>query len=153
MQQCLTLGNLSAVRDWGYAKDYVEAQWLMLQQESPEDFVIATGVQHSIREFVNCAAEIIGMPLQWQGSGLDEKALNKNGDCIIRVDPSHFRPTEVDSLVGDSTKARQKLGWQPKVDFSSLVEEMVLSDLRLAIIEQEMQKFKMGQGSSDVNLA
>jgi GDPmannose 4,6-dehydratase len=132
LQECLYLGNLDAMRDWGHARDYVEMQWLMLQQEAPEDFVIATGEQYSVREFVNAAAEEIGMRLAWRGSGLDEKAFDTGGRCVVVVDPRYFRPAEVDTLLGDATKARKKLGWKPKVSFRELVAEMAATDLKEA---------------------
>ncbi len=137
LQDCLYLGNLDARRDWGHAKDYVEAMWLMLQQDRPEDFVIATGAQHSVREFVDAAAAELGMTLRWQGQGIDEKAWlagdgNDSGRCIVAVDPRYFRPTEVDTLLGDASKARAKLGWQPKIRFGELVAEMVREDLKTA---------------------
>jgi GDPmannose 4,6-dehydratase len=130
MQDCLYLGNLDARRDWGHARDYVEAQWLMLQQAEPEDFVIATGKQHSVREFVEFAAAKLGIRLSWRGKGIDEHAIDAAGKKIVAVDPRYFRPTEVDSLVGDPGKARQKLRWQAKTTFEELVEEMVREDLR-----------------------
>jgi GDPmannose 4,6-dehydratase len=132
LQDCLYLGNLDAKRDWGHAKDYVEMQWLMLQQNEPEDFVIATGVQHSVRDFVVAAANELGIFIRWQGSGIQEKGSDASGKCIVRVDPRYFRPTEVESLLGDSTKARTKLGWVPKVTFSELVAEMVKKDFEAA---------------------
>jgi GDPmannose 4,6-dehydratase len=132
LQDCLYLGNLNALRDWGHARDFVEAQWLMLQQNEPEDFVIATGEQHSVREFVDAAGSELGIKLAWRGSGLEEKAYTASGNCVVAVDPRYFRPTEVDSLLGDASKARQKLGWKPRVDFRQLVSEMVREDLRLA---------------------
>lgn len=132
LQDCLYLGNLDALRDWGHAKDYVDAQWLMLQQENPEDFVIATGVQYSVRDFVNAAAKELGINISWQGQGIDEKGFNEAGKCIIQVDPRYFRPTEVETLLGDPTKAKQKLGWIPKISFGELVSEMVREDLKSA---------------------
>ena len=131
-QDCLYLGNLDAKRDWGHARDYVEMQWLMLQQEKPEDFVIATGVQHSVREFVECAAGELGMPIRWQGTGLDEKGYGADGRCLVSVDPRYFRPTEVESLLGDASKARERLGWKPATSFETMVSEMVLADLKTA---------------------
>ena len=131
VQNCLYLGNLDAKRDWGHAKDYVEMQWLMLQQEAPEDFVIATGIQYSVREFVELAAQRLGIDVRWDGMGLNEKGLDQNGNVIIRVDPRYFRPTEVDTLLGDATKAHEKLGWSPIIGFSELVDEMVSEDLRI----------------------
>ncbi|HUZ05491.1 MAG TPA: GDP-mannose 4,6-dehydratase, partial [Acidobacteriaceae bacterium] len=130
LQQQLYLGNLSARRDWGHARDYVEAQWLMLQQHEPRDYVIATGEQHSVREFVMLAAEYLQMPLQWEGSGADEKARNAAGEVIVAVDARYFRPAEVDTLLGDATRAREELGWQPRIRFHELVEEMVREDLK-----------------------
>ena len=149
LQECLYLGNLDAKRDWGHAKDYVEMQWLMLQQEQPEDFVIATGVQYSVRDFVNAAADELGMKIRWEGSGVDEKgyllpspsgrgagsegATPKDRErLIVAVDPRYFRPTEVETLLGDPSRAKAKLGWTPKVSFSELVAEMVREDLKAA---------------------
>jgi GDPmannose 4,6-dehydratase len=132
LQDCLYLGNLDAKRDWGHARDYVEMQWLMLQQEKPEDFVIATGIQYSVRDFVNAAAEELDIQIIWQGQGVEEKGLNKLGKCIVAVDPSYFRPTEVETLLGDPAKAKNKLGWAPKTNFRSLVAEMVQADLNTA---------------------
>jgi GDPmannose 4,6-dehydratase len=132
LQDCLYLGNLEARRDWGHARDYVEMQWLMLQQEQPEDFVIASGKQHSVRDFVNAAAAEFGMVIRWEGEGVEEKGLDSDGRCIVAVDPHYFRPTEVQTLLGDSTKAREKLGWAPKTGFSEMVTEMVKEDLKAA---------------------
>lgn len=133
LQDCLVLGNLEAKRDWGHARDYVEMQWLMLQQEKPEDYVIATGEQHSVKAFVNKVADQLRLPLLWQGQGLNEKAYNTDtGKCIVAVDERYFRPAEVPSLLGDSSKAIATLGWYPKTSFESLVQEMVSSDLKLA---------------------
>ena len=132
LQDCLYLGNMNSLRDWGHAKDYVEMQWLMLQQEQPEDFVIATGVQYSVRDFVNAAARELGMPIRWEGEGVDEKGYNDKNQCIVAVDPRYFRPTEVETLLGDATKARVKLGWTPQTTFSDLVAEMVREDLKSA---------------------
>mgnify|MGYP006409063763 CR=1 FL=1 len=130
LQDELFLGNLNAKRDWGHAKDYVEMQWLMLQQENPEDFVISTGVQHSVRDFVNIAAKELGVELKWEGSGIDEIGTDiATGKIIVRVDSRYFRPTEVETLLGDSTKAREELGWVPKISFKEMVSEMVASDL------------------------
>lgn len=130
LQECLYLGNLDAKRDWGHAKDYVEMQWLMLQQDVPEDFVIATGVQYSVRDFVNAAANELDMAVRWEGEGVDEKGYDASGQCIVSVDPRYFRPTEVETLLGDPTKAKEKLGWIPKISFSELVNEMVREDLQ-----------------------
>jgi len=130
LQDCLYLGNMDAKRDWGHAKDYVEMQWLMLQQDEPDDFVIATGVQYSVRDFVNAAAKELGMVVRWEGSGVDEKGYDKNDNCIVAVDPRYFRPTEVETLLGDPTKAKEKLGWTPKITFDELVAEMVREDLK-----------------------
>ena len=132
LQDCLYLGNMDAKRDWGHSRDYIEMQWLMLQQEKPEDYVIATGKQYSVREFVNAAAAEIGMKISWQGSGIDEKGYDESGRCIVAVDPRYFRPTEVETLLGDATKARERLGWVPKTTFHELVAEMAAADLREA---------------------
>ena len=141
LQDCLYLGNLDALRDWGHARDYVEMQWLMLQQEVPDDFVIATGRQHSVRDFVNYAAKALGLGLSWRGAGTEACALVEDcgdhpgvrpGQIIVRVDPRYFRPTEVDTLLGDAGKAREKLGWEARTSFDVLVREMVSSDLAAA---------------------
>lgn len=132
LQDCLYLGNLDAKRDWGHARDFVEAQWLMLQQDKPEDLVIATGEQYSVRDFANAAASELDLKITWRGSGIDEKGYDSTGKCIIAVDPRYFRPTEVDSLLGDASKAKAKLGWSPKVKFGELVAEMVREDLKAA---------------------
>ena len=144
LQDCLYLGNLDAKRDWGHARDYVEMQWLMLQQERPEDFVIATGVQHSVRDFVNAAAAELGVRMEWRGTGREEVGVvasvpegdkgwgMKVGDVVVRVDPRYFRPTEVETLLGDPSKAREKLGWVPKTSFAELVAEMMRADLESA---------------------
>lgn len=132
LQDCLYLGNLEARRDWGHARDYVEMQWLMLQQEQPDDFVIATGIQFSVREFVEIAAQEIGLSIIWQGEGISEKGYDVKGNCIIAVDPRYFRPTEVETLLGDATKAKEKLGWTPKISFKELVSEMIREDLKAA---------------------
>lgn len=146
LQDCLYLGNLDAKRDWGHARDYVEMQWLMLQQDKPEDFVIATGVQYSVRDFVNAAAAEIGIKIEWQGTGKNEvgfitsidQSPNTNhksptpGTCIVAVDPRYYRPAEVETLLGDPTKAKEKLGWTPKVTFEELVSEMMREDLKEA---------------------
>jgi GDPmannose 4,6-dehydratase len=132
LQDCVFLGNLDAKRDWGHARDYVEMQWLMLQQDEAEDYVIATGQQLSVRDFVNAVAEQLEMKLAWRGRGIDEKAYDKGKRCVVAVDPLYFRPAEVDTLVGDASKARAKLGWAPQVSFRELVAEMAVADLRLA---------------------
>jgi GDPmannose 4,6-dehydratase len=133
LQDCLYLGNMDSLRDWGHAKDYVEMQWLMLQQDKPDDFVIATGVQYSVRDFVNAAAKELGITVRWEGTGVDEKGYDAaTGKCIVQVDPRYFRPTEVETLLGDPTKAKQKLGWTPKITFAELVAEMVREDLKSA---------------------
>ncbi len=130
LQDCLYIGNLEAKRDWGHARDYVEMAWLMLQQEEPEDFVIATGEQHSVRDFINAAARELGISIRWEGKGVDEKGFDENDRCIVKIDPRYFRPTEVETLIGDSSKARKKLGWTPRITFKQLVAEMVQHDLR-----------------------
>ncbi len=149
LQDCLYLGNLNALRDWGHARDYVEMQWLMLQQDEPEDFVIATGIQHSVRDFVNAAAGELGITLRWQGEGVEETgiveavdtgkgavseelAARLTGQTVVRVDPRYFRPTEVETLLGDPSRAHAKLGWQPRTSFAELVAEMVRADLETA---------------------
>ncbi len=132
LQDCLYLGNLDAKRDWGHAKDYVEMQWLMLQQDAPEDYVIATGVQYSVREFVNVAAHEIGLSIRWEGQGVDEKGFDARGKCVVAVDPRYFRPTEVETLLGDASKAKERLGWTPKISFHELVSEMMREDLKAA---------------------
>ena len=143
IEQKLYLGNMDAKRDWGHAKDYVEMQWLMLQQEKPEDFVIATGVQYSVREFVDVAAKELGVELEWQGSGVEESAIVKNisgndapalciGQEVVAVDPKYFRPTEVETLLGDPSNAKNKLGWEPRITFAEMVTEMVSVDLEEA---------------------
>jgi GDPmannose 4,6-dehydratase len=133
LQETLHLGNLDSRRDWGHARDYVRAQWLMLQQEVPEDFVIATGKQYSVRDFVVAAGSLLDMKIQWQGEGIDEIGIDAaSGRTLVRVDPRYFRPTEVDTLLGDATKAREKLGWRAEITFPELVAEMVESDLEVA---------------------
>ena len=133
LEDVVHLGNLDAKRDWGHARDFIRAQWLILQQQTPDDFVIATGEQHSVRHFVEQAGEHLGMKIAWRGSGVDEVGVDiTSGNTVVRVDPHYFRPTEVDTLLGDSSKARSKLGWAPQVPFGELVREMVLSDYELA---------------------
>ena len=139
LQDCLYLGNLDARRDWGHARDYVEMQWLMLQQEEPEDFVIATGVQYSVRDFVNAAAQELDMKIEWQGEGVDETG-SWDGKVIVCVDPRYFRPTEVETLLGDASRARDKLGWQPKITFEEMVAEMVREDLKSAERDEVVKK-------------
>jgi GDPmannose 4,6-dehydratase len=131
-QECLHLGNMDALRDWGHAKDYVEMMWLMLQQDQPKDYVIATGKQHSVRQFVQIAAETADIKLSWEGVGLDEKAFDQLGVCRVAVDPRYFRAAEVETLLGDSSLAKQDLGWTPQISFKQLVEDMMLSDLKKA---------------------
>ena len=127
LQDCLYLGNLNAMRDWGHAKDYVEAMWLMLQQDEPDDYVIATGEQHSVREFVEKSSDYFGMNIEWMGEGLSEVGYDWNTKRpVIKIDPKYFRPAEVESLLGDPTKAKEKLGWKPKITFDQLIEDMVL---------------------------
>lgn len=140
LQDCLFLGNMDAKRDWGHAKDYVEMQWMMLQQETPEDFVIATGVQFSVREFVDAAAREIDLAITWKGHGVDEKGYDANGKCIVAVDPRYFRPAEVETLLGDATKARVKLGWTPKITFQELVSEMMREDMKSAQRDELVKK-------------
>ena len=149
LQECLYLGNMNSLRDWGHAKDYVEMQWLMLQQEKPEDFVIATGVQYSVRDFVNAAAKELGMQIRWEGQYLNEVGYLEDSSsalrpqslrAIVRVDPRYFRPTEVETLLGDATKAKNKLGWTPKISFSELVSEMVREDLKSAERDELVKK-------------
>ncbi len=149
LQDCLYLGNMDSKRDWGHAKDYVEMQWLMLQQEKPEDFVIATGVQYSVRDFVDAAAKEIGIAVTWQGHGVDETGTDQNGKTIVKVDPRYFRPTEVETLLGDASKAREKLGWTPQTSFAELVAEMVREDLKSA--ERDELVKKHGYAAYDYN--
>jgi len=133
LQECVYLGNLDARRDWGHARDYVRAMWLMLQQPEPDDFVVATGEQYAVRDFVERASALLGMRIRWQGSGVGEQGVDEaSGRTVIRVDPRYFRPTEVDTLLGDASKARARLGWQPEITFDELVREMVEADLKLA---------------------
>ncbi len=140
LQECLYLGNLDAKRDWGHAKDYVEMQWLMLQQDQPEDYVIATGIQYSVRDFVTIAAQDLGLNIKWIGQGVNEQGVVQESGgtlkTIVKVDSRYFRPTEVETLLGDATKAREKLGWQPKIGFEELVREMIQADLQLAKKDQ-----------------
>ncbi len=140
LQDMLYLGNLNAKRDWGHAKDYVEMQWLMLQQKAADDFVIATGEQHSVRDFVDLAAKEAGITIKWKGKGEHEKGYDGRGRCIVAVDPRYFRPTEVESLLGDPSKAKKKLGWVPKIRFHELVAEMMREDLRAAERDELVKK-------------
>ena len=140
LQDCVYLGNLDAKRDWGHAKDYVEMQWLMLQQDKPEDFVIATGVQYWVRDFVDAAARELGLAIRWEGQGVEEKGYAASGACIVAVDSRYFRPTEVETLLGDPSKAKQKLGWTPKIGFAELVAEMVREDLKAAERDELIKK-------------
>ena len=140
LQDVLYLGNMHAKRDWGHARDYVEMQWLMLQQDKPEDFVIATGVQYSVRDFVDAAAKELGIQITWRGAGVDEKGFDASGNCLVQVDPRYFRPTEVETLLGDPTKAKEKLGWTPKTTFDELVAEMVREDLKAAERDELVKK-------------
>jgi GDPmannose 4,6-dehydratase len=141
LERCLYLGNLDALRDWGHARDYVQMQWLMLQQDAPEDFVIATGVQHSVREFVERAAGVLGITLQWRGQGADElgvvtsapaESAVKAGQVLVAVDPRYFRPAEVETLLGDPARARERLGWRPTTTLEEMIREMVTADLAIA---------------------
>ncbi len=132
LQETLHMGNLDAMRDWGHARDYVEMQWLMLQQERPQDYVIATGRQYSVREFINCCAARLGIELTWDGIGVGERAFDQHGKLVVAVDPRYFRPTEVETLLGDPTKAHRELGWKPRTSFEQLVDEMVSADLKSA---------------------
>ena len=140
LQKSLYLGNLDARRDWGHARDFVEMQWLMLQQEEPEDFVIATGEQHSVREFVEIAGSKLGIRIEWHGNGVEEYGADQDGNIVVRIDPRYFRPTEVDALLGDATKAREILGWTSKTSFEELVVEMIESDLKIAERDSLVQK-------------
>jgi GDPmannose 4,6-dehydratase len=133
LEECLYMGNIDALRDWGHAKDYVRMQWLMLQQDNPEDFVIATGVQYSVREFINKTAKALGMTLSWSGEGVNETATwVERNKVVVRIDPRYYRPTEVETLLGDPTKAKEKLGWTPEITLDEMVTEMVASDLGAA---------------------
>lgn len=149
-QKKLYIGNLDSKRDWGHAKDFVYAQWLILQHDEPDDFVISTGQQHSVKDFINLASELIGLKIEWSGEGLNEVAINsENGNEIVCVHEKYYRPSEVDSLLGDSTKARKILSWEPKISFNNLVEEMMEYDMNIANVEKENKKdfsfFKDGE--------
>lgn len=135
----LYLGNLDSLRDWGHARDYIEMQWLMLQQDTPEDYVIATGQQHSVRDFATLAARQLDIELTWEGKGINEQGLDQDGNVIIKVDPRYFRPAEVETLLGDPTKAKEKLGWAPRTTFEELVVEMVDADYKAARLEVQLQ--------------
>ena len=148
LEQCIYLGNLDALRDWGHAKDFVRAQWLILQQETPDDFVIATGEQHSVREFVEVAGANLGYSVEWRGKGIDEEAVDRRtGKVLVKIDARYYRPTEVDSLLGDASKARATLGWKPQISFPEMVQEMVENDLDLARRDAHMQRegFRVNQ--------
>jgi GDPmannose 4,6-dehydratase len=149
LQDKLYLGNLDSLRDWGHARDYVEMQWRMLQQDKPEDFVIATGIQHSVRDFVTLAAEVLGIKLTWQGHGVDETAVDQSGVTVVAVDPAYFRPAEVETLLGDPSYAHERLGWKPTVSFEVLVKEMVEADLLSAERDQLVKKH--GYNAYDYN--
>ena len=136
-QDCLYLGNMGAMRDWGHAKDYVRMQWMMLQQEEADDFVIATGKQYSVRNFVEIGCQKLGISITWDGEGLGEKGYDEDGKCIVAVDPRYFRPTEVETLLGDASKAKNLLGWEPEISFDELVSEMIEYDLAEAKAEQK----------------
>ena len=141
LQRDLVLGNLDARRDWGHARDYIEMQWLMLQQDEPDDFVIATGLQYSVRDFVEATASALDMSIRWEGKGTDEKGIDAaSGKPVVAVDPRYFRPTEVDTLLGNPAKARAKLGWEPKTTFKELVREMAEEDYQLAQRDDMVQK-------------
>jgi GDPmannose 4,6-dehydratase len=149
LEECLYMGNIDALRDWGHAKDYVRMQWMMLQQDQPEDFVIATGVRHTVREFINWSAEALGMQLQWTGQGVEEMAF-WNGKPIVKIDPRYFRPTEVETLLGDPTKAKTKLGWVPEITVQQMCLEMVAHDLEKAkqhsLLKMHGHKVTQAQG-------
>jgi GDPmannose 4,6-dehydratase len=150
LQNKLYIGNLDARRDWGHARDYIEMQWLMLQQDQPDDYVIATGKQHSVREFIELAAKEVGISIRWEGHGLKEKGIDAgNGREIVCIDPRYFRPTEVDTLLGDSSKARKQLGWESKTTFKELVKEMVAMDM----IEAEKDELCLQEGFQTYNQA
>lgn len=149
LQDCLYLGNLDAKRDWGHARDYVVAQWLILQRDDPDDYVIASGCQYSVREFINAVAREMDVELKWRGSGLAEQGVDDKGRVIVAVDPRYFRPAEVDTLLGDASKAKRELGWEPKIGFDELVREMVQVDLRAA--ERDTLITQHGYRADDFN--
>ena len=132
VQDCLYMGNLNALRDWGHAKDYVRMQWMMLQEDIPQDFVIATGKQYSVRDFINMSADELEISITWKGEGVNEKGYDENNNCIVAIDKKYFRPAEVETLLGDSSKAKEVLGWEPEISFKELVKEMVVEDLKIA---------------------
>jgi len=136
----LFMGNLDSLRDWGHARDYVRMQWMILQQDKPDDFVVATGRQYTVRDFINRSAKLLNIDLTWSGSGVDEKATDQFGNVIVSVDPKYFRPAEVETLLGDATKAREVLGWEPETSFDDLVKEMVESDLKIAEVELHLKQ-------------
>jgi GDPmannose 4,6-dehydratase len=140
LQECLYLGNLNALRDWGHARDYVEMQWLMLQQPEPEDYVIATGRQFSVRQFVEAAAAELGIRMTWRNSAVNEQGFDQRGRCIVRIDARYFRPAEVETLLGDASKAKRKLGWEPRITFEQLVAEMVREDFKIAQRDALLQR-------------
>jgi GDPmannose 4,6-dehydratase len=140
LQECLYIGNLDALRDWGHARDYIEMMWLMLQQENPEDFVIASGEQYSVRDFLHHVCNELNMNLEWSGKGINERAY-WNNKCILKVDSEYFRPTEVENLLGDASKAKKILNWQPKISFIELIKEMVSEDLKLSMREVTLNKY------------
>ncbi len=140
MQKCLYLGNMDSLRDWGHARDYVEMQWLMLQQDQPDDFVIATGHQYSVRHFVTAACKEVGVQIKWQGEGVEEKGFDEQGNCIVAVDPRYYRPTEVETLLGSPEKAKEKLKWVPEVSFEQLVAEMMTADMKAAKRDKLIQE-------------
>ena len=142
LQKNLVMGNIDALRDWGHAKDYIEMQWLMLQQDHPDDYVIATGVQYSVRDFINEASSILDLKLTWKGKGTNEKGYLQDGTCIVSINEEYYRPTEVETLLGDASKARNKLNWVPKVSFKELVKEMVDEDLKIAQYESNNPNIK-----------
>ena len=143
LEKCLYLGNMDSLRDWGHAKDYVEMQWLMLQQDQPDDYVIATGKQRSVREFVELAAKEIGFKIRWEGKDENERGYDQEGRCIVAVDPRYYRPTEVETLLGDPTKAKKVLGWEPKITLEEMIKEMCEADLKLAARDSQHPSLKV----------